>query len=236
MPLKKILIGICITAVITIICLAVILPVYYNPTSSISQTYALGEATEKGNIGVELIYDNEIPDIVLKSPSGLVYTAQTADQYKIDEENNTITMLIDSGELGKWTISFNKMIQNNRISYKFINELSSTLYLMNTSITKTGEDYYVTFRPSQIVTSKNTCKYTLQLETNDMTYTLSNGTSTIGQQEFVSIAIPPEAYGNGEAVLKLTVKTSHKNPQIATETIRVNLIENAIDASDLMIQ
>lgn len=236
MSYKKHLIIIGLITAFAVICTAAVLSSQYNNRSgNISQTYALGEAEEKGYIGVELTYDAEVPDIILRSPSGTIYNKETAHKYDENGVSKTVTMLIDSGETGKWSISFNKG-ENKSISYKMINKLSPTLYLMDTEITKTGENYYIMFRPVQYDNTRQTCKYTLTLETDGHTFSLSDGKAKINEPSYIQIIVPKEAYDKETGNIKITVKSLEQTPQIAFKEIPVNLIENEISAADILAE
>lgn len=236
MSYKKLLITIGILTAVLIIAVTAVLSSSYNSSSNnIAQTYALGEAGEKGYIGVELQYDAETPEIMLKSPSGSVYNKQTAAKYDDNRTTKTVTMLVDSGETGKWSISFNKGA-NKSISYKMINKFSPTLYIMGTEITKTGENYYIAFRPVQYDTARQTCKYALTLEADDHTFSLSDGNAKINDLSYIQIIIPKEAYEKESGTIKITVRSLEQTPQIAVEEIAVNLIENELSASDLLTE
>lgn len=230
MSLKKILIAISVVTSIIIISVVYVLTAKYNQSKeNIPQAYMLGEATEKGYIGVELTYDKECPNIILKSPTGVMYNSRTADRYDLNSVSKTVTMLADSGELGKWTVSFSKM-SNDKISYKFVNTPSPTLYLKDVAIEQTGDDYYVAFCPVQGSTVQQNCRYSVVIEAEGHTYALDDGKVKINERTRVAITVPKEAYNSGASILRVSVKSLAADQSAATEELKINLIENAISA------
>ena len=117
--------------------------------------YALGEATIKGYVGADVYYDKEPVDVSIKANDGSVYDSSNADVYKIDTDRKCVTILMDTGDLGKWTIGYN-LKSNNDVHFSFVNKLSSTLYLDRPQLVhNTDNHYYVEFQPIKFVNDMN---------------------------------------------------------------------------------
>lgn len=155
-----------IPIVISLLVLAVVLAgcfIWANSSTPTSKDpvlhFALGEATMKGYVGADVYYDREPVDVSIKAADGTIYDQSNADIYKIDKDRKVVTIMKDTGDLGKWTIGYNTK-SNKNITFSFLNTASPTLYINDgVRLVHNKNDYYVEFQPMMFVKDLNATAY-----------------------------------------------------------------------------
>ena len=93
----NIILGLCVFGIVT---------TYVETKETKIVNAILGENENPGLIGVDITYDNGLVDqLTLTSPSGIKYTSEDK-HVTYTTGNKTITMLIDTDEIGIWTMSY----------------------------------------------------------------------------------------------------------------------------------
>lgn len=188
------------------------------------QTFALGEATMPGYIGAEVYYDVEPVDVALTSPDGIVYTRDYASVYTIDPDTKTITILVDSDDLGNWQLTTNTL-SNSSVKFKFVNTTSPTLYLTNTSITQEADGrFYIKFCPVMTVTDDESVNYNIVLNGMNYSCPLTDGTGVtrLNDTSYILLNPPENAYDGREYTIRLAVQLPDGS-QSRTRDLRVRL-------------
>ena len=189
--------------------------------------YALGEAAIKGYVGADVYYDKEPVDVSIKADNGSVYDSSNADVYEIDKDRKCITILMDTGDLGKWTIGYN-LKSNNNVHFSFINKLSSTLYIDTPQLVhNTDGHYYVEFQPIKFVNDLNEdIKYMIDIKsTADETREERISDGYVKYNELAYVLFEPSilAY-NGDTYDVIVTLTSNDN-QTVTSSFKLKLSE-----------
>ncbi|MBO5435361.1 hypothetical protein J6A31_06055 [bacterium] len=183
--------------------------------------YSLGETSVFGYVGAKIIYDKEPIDVVLKNSNGDEYDAESADVYEHNADEKTITILVDTDEMCKWFVQFNKKT-NSSISYAFVNKMSPTLYIMNTKIITEDGKNYVTFAPVQ-KTNLSACRYTISLKSNSRDLKLNTGDAEMNKTAMIEFNPPLDAYNN--EIFTVTVKLVTPDGQVAIGECQIQLSE-----------
>ncbi len=243
--IKKLLIILLATAFIAAV---IVISAYISSDISSKNeiiAYALGENKLPGTIGVELKYDNSTPDVMLQSPTGMLYNKKSADKYEINEETKTITIFVTSSETGQWAVAFNKK-DNMNISYEMMIGAESNFDITDTDIIRLEDTYYlgfkinstkdVTFHPTLTLFSKNnSTTYNLIIENDLQTITMSSTSDML----YIPLILPKDIYEEETAKLTLILQTDlgavvskSVNLKFTEQTVLINeLLQEGTDAT-----
>lgn len=185
----------------------------------VTKTFALGESTIKGFVGVELSSDIKPEAIRLISADNDMYDVNTADEY-IEYSTGAITLLIDTDQLCKWKLELS-ISPDAKFEYKFVNKPSQTLYIDNPRVVKSGRYYYVQLNtivndPSE---TKGMCSLSLKNKKGD-TYNLITSEIPLNEQAYVRFEPPIDAFTNEEYTVSVVVETEK---QIAKDAFTLKL-------------
>jgi hypothetical protein len=225
-------IGSCVVVVMGIIVIGVIaLILWYNPERGKNNmnSYVLGEATQCGYIGVKIAYDKEPVDVRLYSPDGRQYTKDSPDvSYDVSENENYLTLLADSDELGMWSVEFNTKT-NKSIDYTLIQEPSETLYLSHPSLYADEEGYHhLVFSTSISDTENVTAKCSLILNKPSFSYQLYFEDVELNKEVDIRLEFPKHVFTDEDYTMKINVSTDDNRHAIDEITIHLNGYEEPI--------
>ena len=170
------------------------------------QEYILGTIDEYCCVGLKLSYNKEPAEITIVSPSRRKYSKNYCDVYEIDESKKIITALIDTKEIGQWSVIINKK-SNKSIQYEFVTAASPSLYLSNVKLTEIDGLPYLTFLPTMHAENETKCKYAISMRSDKKSFVLSNGDTPLNEQAYILIEPSKHAYTGDKYTIRLAIQS-----------------------------